>query len=113
MLQSGRDYQEPLECECHLPEKLFMRCLGRTPLDAMWTNARRFVLALVLMAAGIADMRAATVLAVVGDWGVSGTAASNVANMVGSSSWQSDYVLTVGDNNYGNVAAGSQDWENL
>jgi tartrate-resistant acid phosphatase type 5 len=64
-----------------------------------------------LMAGSVSSLHASTTLAVIGDWG-SGTADStHVANMVASSAWQTDYVLTVGDNTYGNVAPGHADWE--
>lgn len=57
--------------------------------------------------------QASTVLAVIGDYGEPGAGGTSVANMVGSSAWQTDYVLTLGDNNSGNVAVGNPDWETL
>jgi hypothetical protein len=73
----------------------------------------RYVATIVLLLVGLADARASTVLAVIGDYGEPGEGATSVANMVGSSNWQTDYVLTLGDNNYGSVAVGHEDWEGI
>ncbi len=51
--------------------------------------------------------RGTVTLAVIGDFGDAGKPAANVANLVHS--WQVDYVLTTGDNNYPRGAARSID----
>ncbi|BBO31944.1 metallophosphoesterase [Lacipirellula parvula] len=56
---------------------------------------------------------AATVLAVIGDEGSAGAGATRVANMVGSSSWATDYVLALGDNSGSNYAFGSPEWDSV
>lgn len=55
----------------------------------------------------------ATVLAAVGDLGSSQIGATHVASLVGSASWQSDFVLALGDNSGGNYALGSPEWDEV
>ncbi|WP_218932098.1 metallophosphoesterase [Adhaeretor mobilis] len=61
----------------------------------------------------IPEAGGATVFGVVGDWGTSGANATNVANMVTSTDWDTDYIITLGDNNYGGVTTGHSDWESI
>ena len=75
---------------------------------------RFFILLLVLLlVTTFPKARAATVLGVVGDWGASSVSATNVANMVTNTDWGTDYIFTLGDNNYGQLALGHSDWESL
>jgi hypothetical protein len=55
-------------------------------------------------------IRAETVtFAVFGDYGSSTPAATQVADLV--KSWAPDFIITTGDNIYGDIAVGSPDWE--
>lgn len=56
---------------------------------------------------------AATVLAAVGDLGSTQVGATHVANLVGSASWQTDYVLALGDNSGSNYVPGSPEWDDV
>lgn len=56
---------------------------------------------------------AATVLAAVGDLGSSQVGATHVASLVGSASWQTDFVLALGDNSGANYAMGSPEWDDV
>jgi tartrate-resistant acid phosphatase type 5 len=85
--------------------------LGRKwPRTAAWTGLPALLIATLL---AMSDSRASTVLGLVGDYGETGERATSIANMVGSFGWQTDYVLSLGDNNSGNVAVGNPDWETL
>jgi len=48
---------------------------------------------------------------VIGDFGSDGADATNVARMVTNSGWNTDYILTLGDNNYGKIDLKDKDWE--
>lgn len=74
---------------------------------------RIVTIAWLSMAVGVLESEATTVLGVIGDWGSSSAESTSVANMVGRSNWQSDYVLALGDNNYGNLAVGNADWDTI
>lgn len=63
------------------------------------------------MTAASPSVQAQTILAAFGDWGDSGSRPDDVANMVKSAGWGADYVLTLGDNHYGQIDVGHSDWE--
>ena len=72
--------------------------------------------ALLLLAISVSQIRATTVLAFIGDEAspnVASEGAASVANMVANSSWQTDYVITLGDNNGGVATTGSPDWDQV
>ncbi|MCA9265735.1 MAG: metallophosphoesterase, partial [Planctomycetales bacterium] len=48
--------------------------------------------------------------AVIGDWGSSTVNADYVAQMVSHSSWNVDFILTTGDNNYSQIDVAHDDW---
>lgn len=75
----------------------------------------RIVVASALTAAAFFPLGAdaATVLAVVGDLGSPQIGATKVANLVASDSWQTDFVLALGDNSGGNYALGSPEWDHV
>jgi hypothetical protein len=83
--------------------------ISNFPLIAL--RAHFVVLALVI--AGHGESRGATVLAAIGDYGERGDGGQYVANMVASNSWQTEYVVTLGDNNSANVEVGAGDWEEI
>lgn len=56
---------------------------------------------------------AATILAAIGDIGSPLTGATRVANLVASESWQTDFVLALGDNSGTNYAIGSDEWDEV
>lgn len=81
--------------------------------DCLLHNFRRktLIAALLGVAIGAAPASAATTLAIVGDYGEPSLGADLVAAMVGSEAWETDYVISAGDNNSGSVAIGNPDWE--
>jgi tartrate-resistant acid phosphatase type 5 len=74
---------------------------------------RRIFLILSICAASHAPASVAcaetVTFAVFGDYGGASKAATEVADLVHS--WNPDFIVTTGDNNYGNIAVGSMDWE--
>jgi hypothetical protein len=77
------------------------------------SGVRSLCILQVALTASVGEARASTVLAAIGDYGIVSEGATSVANMVGSSNWQTDYVLTLGDNNYGSLAVGNAEWDNV
>jgi Calcineurin-like phosphoesterase/Dockerin type I domain len=72
----------------------------------------REIMLLVLLTVGSPTAAAPIVFGVVGDYGTTSNPATptgHVANLIDG--WNPDFVITVGDNNYGDLAVGSAVWD--
>src|SRR3954454_847183 len=83
---------------------MFLRLIG---LHGRKLSATRRNRSLSIEPLELREMLSASRFAVIGDFGVDGTPEANVAALV--KSWNPDYVVTVGDNNYPSGSASTID----